>query len=335
MSGRFRCAAITVKNQRCKDTGNPFCHIHSTQLHDQMLKAIFEVMSSYISSPWNPNTKEIMTVDEYDTILDEFTKLNIEQPDKLCKTDYEQGSKLANYKMLLCQAHAGNLFDHSQWAALQILQWNTAGVDIMEGVDFLTAYVSAFFHDIGKGGDCIENEKIVNGKLVRWRDMYSPDKYAKQGEQLHPEFSGDMILGLRPFYFNCSSYDKINFRIIIKTLFPDIDIQAVALSAYMHWEFGKLNIGSASLEEKMNQYYKTFVFYCEKCKLEPSLALLKLCIAVSCADIAAGTNSRLLPSVCGIVPSSTKYLGKDPWVAYGMDKKYKYYRDALIQRYGV
>lgn len=61
--------------------------------------------------------------------------------------------------------------------------------------------------------------------------------------------------------------------------------------------------------------------------------LLKLCIAVSCADIAAGTNQRLFPQICGVIPASTKYLGKDPWVAYGMDKNYKIYRDALIQNY--
>jgi hypothetical protein len=58
----------------------------------------------------------------------------------------------------------------------------------------------------------------------------------------------------------------------------------------MHWEFGKLNYTGIPLEEKLKKYNKSFNEYCQKCGLKPSL---KLCIAVSCADIAAGTDARL------------------------------------------
>lgn len=322
---------MTLKMSRCKNKGDPFCYFHKNKIQENILRSVYDVMSSYISSPWNPVTREILSVSEYDKILNQFLQSKLEDPNKLCSTDYEPESILAKYKVQLCQAHAGNLFEHSQWAALYILHWHNKHVDIMEGVDFLTAYVSAFFHDIGKAGDCVTTTKIVNGEIVKWHDMYSPDKYAKKGEQLHPEYSGDMILGKRLFYFNCKSPDDtINFNIVIKLIFPGIDTQKVALGAYMHWEFGKLNIDGTPFQTRLESYYSVFEKYCKICKLKPSIELLKLCIAVSCADIASGTNKRLGDSVCGIVPSSTKYLGKDPWIAYGMDKKYKSYRDALI-----
>jgi hypothetical protein len=328
---KVKCAAITLEMSKCKNKSDPFCAYHKGFMHTKILNGIYKAMSLYISSPWNPNTKEIMSVEEYGSILDEFLRLDIEDPQKLCKKNYKKGSLLDKYKMKLCQTHAGNLFDHSQWAALQILQWYKNGVDIMEGVDFFTAYVSAFFHDIGKGGDCIQTTKIVNGKAVTWYDMYSPDKFAKQGDQLHPEYSGDMILGHRLFQFECNCFDcQLNFKTLLNILFPNVNVKEVALGAYMHWEFGKLNYTGISLEEKLKKYYKSFNEYCQKCGLKPSLRLLKLCIAVSCADIAAGTDARLLPNVCGIVPTSSSYLGKDWWVSLGMDKKYKEYRDILI-----
>ena len=325
---------MTVKNQKCKNKGDPFCAFHSNIFHERMLQSVYDAMASYISSPWNSATQQIMSEVEYKKILSRFLESNIEDPQRLCFSTYEPGSELANYKIQLCQSHAGNLFEHSQWAALYILRWYSKNVDIMEGVDFLVAYVSAFFHDIGKGGDCIETTKIIDGKRVSWRDMYSPDKYAKKGEQLHPEYSGDMILGKRVFNFDCKNpEDIINFNTVIKMLFPEINMYEVALGAYMHWEFGKLNIGGALLEDKLRSYYTIFYDCCKKCGLKPSIRLLKLCIAVACADIAAGTNSRLGSSVCGIVPKDTIYMGKDPWTMFGMDKKYKLYRDALIANF--
>jgi hypothetical protein len=98
----------------------------------------------------------------------------------------------------------------------------------------------------------------------------------------------------------------------------------------MHWEFGKLNFPGKSLEQKVGIYLNTFQEMCERVGLVPSEKLLRLCMAVACADITAGTNRRLLPNVNGIRPANEKFLGKDPWVAFGMVGKYLEYRDAVL-----
>ena len=70
---------------------------------------------------------------------------------------------IKNYKKVLCQGHSGNLFEHSQWAALQILKWYIDKDPIMDDLDLETTIVATFFHDIGKGGDCINtcNENSI------------------------------------------------------------------------------------------------------------------------------------------------------------------------------
>jgi hypothetical protein len=56
-------------------------------------------------------------------------------------------------------------------------------------------------------------------------------------------------------------------------------------------------------------------------------------MAVSCADIAAGTNRRLLPSVNEIIPAKETFVSTDPWVLFGMDKKYVDYQKAVLKAY--
>ena len=102
----------------------------------------------------------------------------------------------------------------------------------------------------------------------------------------------------------------------------------------MHWEFGKLNIPGKSEEEKIRIYLQNFRESCEKCNLVPTTKLLCLCIAVACADITAGTNRRLQPDINGIVPANEKFIGKDPWVIFGMEGKYLEYREKVLAAFG-
>lgn len=122
---------------------------------------------------------------------------------------------------------------------------------------------------------------------------------------------------------------------MINQYFPEVDIPSVALAAYMHWEFGKINISrpGQSYQDRINFYIDRFISFCHICQLTPNLFLLKLCIVVACADITAGTNVRLLPSVNKIKPCSRNYLGKDPWVLFGMDQKYLEYRKDVLNNF--
>jgi len=293
------------------------------------IQKIKRIMKTYIASPWDAIDKNIMNTSEYAGVADEYKKINQTMNKKaLCQTKINTTNQRYPYQQKLCQSHSGNLFEHSQWSALQIVKWNNEKNPVMDGVDLRTAVVSAFFHDIGKGGDCVKTCKDSC-----WLNMYSAKKYNGQGNAIHPTYSGDMILGTKLFKLSCQQCNhdcEVNIKEVIENAFPDIMIREVALAAFMHWEFGKLNIPGKSEEEKIAIYLKNFKESCEKCELTPTDNLLRLCIVVACADITAGSNRRLLPSVNGIEPANEKFIGKDPWVIFGMEGKYLEYREKVL-----
>jgi len=307
-----------------------------------LIGQVKNTLREYIASPWNPTLKKVISETQYMEKLQEFISRNFSvTQEELCKpgTKFLDTDPEKEYQNILCQVHAGNLLEHSQWAALQILKWKNEGNELVKGLDLDTLVVSAFFHDIGKSGDCVKTCEPETKEC--WFDMYATDKYNKEGEPNHPKFCGELILGKKLFFTNCSCMTEdcgINIRNLIQKEFPHIDVRLVALTAYMHWEFGKINFAvdyATGIENPMicrlNGYVKKYVECCRLCDLEPkNLTYLKTCVAVSCADIAAGTNVRLLPDVDGLIPANTIYLGKDPWIMYGMDKKYETYRNELI-----
>jgi hypothetical protein len=113
----------------------------------------------------------------------------------------------------------------------------------------------------------------------------------------------------------------------------------------MHWEFGTLNQAYLvpNLVDRYKNYVKTFIKYALKVgyrldeiyiKDTKNIAIellteLKLCILVACADITAGTNIRLKEDYEEIILPQI-YPAYDPWVLFGMDKKYIEYRNGLI-----
>jgi hypothetical protein len=172
--------------------------------------------------------------------------------------------------------------------------------------------------------------------------MYSPKKYSGKGEQMHPNYSGYMILGKKKYFFCDSTEVRIND--FIRSKFPKVDIRIVALTAFMHWEFGKLNIPGVDpgesdpeklkmLNEKIKIYLQTFKKYCEICDLRPSEQYLKYCILIACADIAAGTNIRLKDDKNLKNVPEQNYISKDPWTAFKMDQRYLFYRKLVLEAF--
>ena len=298
----------------------------------KQIKVLKEAMATYIASPWDAIDRAIMSAASYDDVRRRAEADGVELGG-LCAARLDASDAAHGYQKRLCQSHAGDLLEHSQWSALQILKWHVDGDQVMDGVGLETAIVSAFFHDIGKGGDCVDT--CLGGTC--WRDMYSSKKYDGKGESEHPVRSGDMILGKTPFVVNCGECAKnctINVRTLIERTFRTVPVAHVALAAYMHWEFGKLNMPGASDADKRDAYFRAFDQACGRCGLSPDgdagLALLRLCIAVACADIAAGTNRRLLPNVAGVSPAAERYMGNDPWTFFSMEKNYLIYRTMLL-----
>jgi len=310
-------------------------NIRSMQANTQTnIATIKKVMRRYIASPWDAIDKQIMNTDQYSKYLREYKAMKGNNFDRraLCQSRINSSNASYPYQMRLCQSHSGNLFEHSQWSALQIIKWFNENDPIVNNVHMKTAIVAAFFHDIGKGGDCVK----TCGELC-WYDMYAKDKYNGKGNAVHPSYSGDMILGLKPFRINCeegcTEDCTINIKTVLEKTFPDVKTAEVALAAEMHWEFGKLNIPGKEESEKIDIYLRNFNLSCQKCNLIPSEPLLRLCMAVACADITAGTNRRLSPNVNGIVPAPERFIGKDPWVIFGMESKYLEYQEKVLATY--
>ena len=214
------------------------------------LEKVKRVMKKYISSPWDGVNNTILDENQYNEYLKEYKdkfESGIDNTNlKLCSLITDDDS-IKNYKKVLCQGHSGNLFEHSQWAALQILKWYIDKDPIMDDLDLETTIVATFFHDIGKGGDCINT---CNENSICWFDMYSPNKYHKNGDGVHPTYCSDMILGKIPFIVNCSKNETININELIAKEYPTLNINEIALAALMHWEFGKLNIEGGDIERK-------------------------------------------------------------------------------------
>jgi len=275
------------------------------------LDRLKQIMKLYIATPWSSRQQRLLSLEEYETITTVVSRDKTSR-DQLCKQTPDHD---------LCQSHAGNLFEHSQWAALQMLSWFKEKHPLVAGLDETLAVVSAFFHDVGKGGDCIYN-------------MYDSNKYNGKGDRHHPNECARMILGEIPFQLDCPHADSIFISDLIQSMFPTIDLREVALAAQMHWEFGVMNFpNQKSIQEKARDYIKSFQEACAHLNIEPQMDRLRLCIAVSCADISAGTNRRLGSHVQGIQVARQLYTSSDPWVRFGMDKKFMMYYDAVINEF--
>jgi len=296
------------------------------------INSIKRSMKKYIASPWDAISKQITEPHHYKVQREAYKKeFGVEKVDKkaLCQTRINSSNARYPWQQKLCQSHSGNLFEHSQWSALQIVKWYNEKDPVMDGVNLRTAILSAFFHDIGKGGDCV----ISCGNSC-WLDMYAEKKYNSKGDGIHPTYSGDMILGKITFIPDCQKrIFNLNIKTVIEQSYPDVPVKEVALAAYMHWEFGKLNIPGKAESEKVEIYLNNFKESCKKCDLTPNETLLRLCIVVACADISAGTNRRLKSSTNGIIPADEVFVGKDPWIMYGMDVNYLKYRQQVLDAF--
>lgn len=237
------------------------------------------------------------------------------------------------------QSHGGDLFQHSQWCALYLTMWLTV---LLPGRELLhktlneiknsklfnsicgpnpnkklqLIQICGFFHDIGKGGDNIF-------------DMYEDNKYGKhKTDDYHPTICKKIILNpgnrydgvLKPILV--SIFEQFKKPVLLKKL--------VALCAGTHWTFGKTNIptdrGGLSIKQYIDQIDKDI----EDVGLSSinRRVLFKLCMVISCADIASAYNNELFnPEISvskmfnGIVPSTMTHQSiGGAWVKFGMNK---------------
>merc|ERR1712107_929144 len=107
----------------------------------KLLYQLANAMKSYRATPWGKLTKDGNTtyhaLDYRDFPLDTFIV-----------SDPEQG------ELTFKNAHAGDLLEHSKWAALQMAIWFKNGDIWTQHLRPTLAILVGFLHDIGKGGDC-------------------------------------------------------------------------------------------------------------------------------------------------------------------------------------
>ena len=298
-----------IKQLLAEPTNNATCH------NELGISNITHIINQYVSTPWDAKSRKLFNLNNYAKQKNEV---------KASKAD----------NSILRQHHAGNLFEHSQWCALKIIDWHNKNDPIMMDIDLETAVVSAFFHDIGKGYDCVFN-------------TYSPKKYNGRGDGDHPEFSGDVILGKIPFKICSCTNREINMKVFINENFPSIDVDAVAICAYMHWQFGLLNMpdkqSDASVDNyttylnKLVMYINKFIEYCTMLRIKDTLKLLKLCMVIACADV-AGTTKENIPlltsyNVIKLRALPNVYLPTNPWKRFKMDAYYLKHYTAVINIY--
>jgi hypothetical protein len=289
------------------------------------IKIVYENLKKYVSTPWNSKTKQLYNIDEYN-------KERNEKKDVNCTTDPNE---------VLCQFHSGNLIEHSQWSAIYIIKFINDNAHIVQWITqknkseqqfYLNfAIICAFFHDIGKGLDCIY-------------DLYDRDKFPDGNDALHTVYSGDAILK-KKLMKNCitpSEKKDIDINEIIKFLINkvlekyqvsvpiDTLVKIVALTSYLHWDFGKINIGNKEDEQKrITKYVNDFISQCEEIDLKPNKEYLSLCILINCVDTLASSK----PVFTDIKPLDEKYLGKNPWTLFKMNINYEKYYDGVLETF--
>lgn len=309
------------------------------------LGELTENLQLYLSTPWDAKTKRFFSETEYNALKKRYLALARKTRswpkqlgERFCLTPHhvkstDQPELFETLRAQLCQSHAGDLLQHSQWTAAQMLQWFDTDSEIIKGLDRDTAVVAAYYHDIGKGGHCKRRE---GPNHEYWYDVYSMD------DSKHPDFGAEMVLGWREYHL-CTCRSTIqsctqDISAIIGASFPRVNLHNVAVAIAIHWDFGWINIPSPEVtrSDKVRMYVAKFRQKCTEYGARPSVGLLKLCIAVSCADISAGMPSRIKPTLrrLGLDPTP-KYLGVDPWVAYGMDKIFMVLRAEVLHEFSA
>jgi hypothetical protein len=322
------------------------------QTKHNLIQIIEELLIEY---PSNPNIRLRSTVDYKDlrndmlALVNDLNKYNT--LDGIERSQYNneitsKGLDVRNYKLKLeeqnklMKFHGGNLLEHCQWATLRVYDWFTQGIDseniklwLLEYINVNIALIAAFFHDIGKAGDCIY-------------DLYDLHKYASKGDSVHPLYSRKYIMGQYKYEL-CDGTATVSFfdikslveRLIEAAGIPSnggFYVKAVALTAALHWDFGQINIGKdEEVPQRIDVYINRFVDECKQLQLTPSEWLLRLAMVVACADLKGASNIGIQYKEEGkSVVLEHKYFSFNPWVKFGMFRKYEEYFKQVIERFG-
>ena len=272
------------------------------------------------------------------------------------------------------QSHGGDLFQHSQWSALYLTMWlkteyinkdenylHTLLTEIVNS-DLLKTVISnddekkrkefiqlcGFMHDIGKGGDD-KTDMYEKNKYIGYDEKFVDDSY-------HPEVCKLVIITPPENLYNSIFKKVLEEEVLTQYTCPIKARFILALVAAVHWNFGKLNV--QNINYTVSNYISDFNAQIEDIKSKlylkdfPELfsnnTAIKLCMIVSCSDIASGNNKELIGEVnsetnnCNSIENSppiqidnitvskcTHLSNGSKWI--GMKKKYKDYISSILK----
>jgi hypothetical protein len=204
---------------------------------------------------------------------------------------------------MIPQWHAGrHVLAHSIWTAAQIYEWHLERSPFIDlDIDLREAILAGFLHDIAKVSHCAQTS--LHGK--HWLDPYSPAAYGGKGAHHHSVVSGDILLGLTPFFWSCppkfsskiddqlaelEEWKRGHPQVLGEDLFRNLNVdrKIMALTGYMHWELGVINLNYHPKEKRiqaLNDYLNKFEYYSRRCGMAPTLQNVKKCLLISLADI--------------------------------------------------
>jgi hypothetical protein len=226
------------------------------------------------------------------------------------------------------QSHGGNLFQHSQWSSLYLTKWYMNVYDskdpvpenylhvllreiansvlikniISEDEKTIKRFIQlcGFMHDIGKGGDGFTN-MYANNKYIKYDKNFKSD-------QFHPEVCKIAIIDPEKYNFYKGNLKNVLDSILNSYKNPKQARFILALVAAVHWNFGKLFVANLTYNPKT--YLEDYLSQIKDINqrifnnnnnsavnfplLLQSDIIIKLCMIVSCSDIASSNNKELL-----------------------------------------
>jgi hypothetical protein len=233
-----------------------------------------------------------------------------------------------NYITQNVNVHAGNLYEHSLWTAITVVQWWQEKNAWIEGINAKfkdLTIMASLFHDIGKAGDL---------------------KYLYKEKENHPYFGLEYIAGYRDYHVVKNLINPFDFKSYCADLgFQERDQKILAILVGVHWEFGGIVLkGIADLEkngkatpEEKNKVFARYLMILQDLAFDVSYnngiiddQLLRMAILITAADVKGAKGNYYPNSIIVEAPQEPHPAKKDAYSAYAYETQGIVLRNELL-----
>lgn len=217
--------------------------------------------------------------------------------------------------------HTGDLYQHSLWTAISVIEWWNKHSPWVSGIDKRykrLSIIAAILHDVGKAGD--------------WKFQYrtKPD---------HPIICFQYIANIRPY--TMGNGKKFSFKNLFQELkLTNEDQKILAILVGIHWEFGNVlkrlhddKHNSTLTDQKraslkhifITDYLVLLQSFAQKINYNKGIIddqLLRLALLISAADVRGARKVYYLNSIINpplIEPHPAPENSVEPFIKYKYD----------------